>query len=229
MKRSGASRMKILALEFSSSQRSVAVFEAAASGVPGELAEVIETGGLSTKPFAMIDEVLREAGWEREQIGCVALGLGPGSYTGIRTAIAIAQGWQLATDVKLVGVSSIDCVAAQAQSDGISGRIVVVVDAQRREFYAAAYELSRDSWRSAGPVLLLTESEMPQTVKAADVLLGPEVTNWFPAGKTIFPRAATVARLAGEQTTFVRGEQIEPIYLRPTAFVKAPTPRFGNI
>ena len=69
MKRSGASHMKILALEFSSSQRSVAVFEAAASGVPGELAEVIETGGLSTKPFAMIDEVLREKNWLEQEFG----------------------------------------------------------------------------------------------------------------------------------------------------------------
>ncbi|MGH7970014.1 MAG: tRNA (adenosine(37)-N6)-threonylcarbamoyltransferase complex dimerization subunit type 1 TsaB [Limisphaerales bacterium] len=221
--------MKILALEFSSPQRSVAAFEAGGLGAPENVAEAIETGGISTKSFAMIDGVLREAGWEREQIGCIAIGLGPGSYTGIRTAIAIAQGWELATEVKLIGVSSIDCVAAQAQSDGVTGRIAVVVDAQRREFYTAAYELTRDSWRAAEPVRLVTEPEMHARAKGAEVVVGPEVTNWFAGGKTVFPRAAILARLANEETTFIRGEQLEPIYLRATTFVKAPPPRLGNV
>jgi len=176
----------------------------------------------------MIDEALREAGWEREQLGCVAVGLGPGSYTGIRTAIAIAQGWQLATEVKLVGMSSIDCIAAQAQSEGITGQIVVAVDAQRHEFYAVSYELTRESWRAAEPVRLVTERAMHDRAKAAEALVGPEVTKWFPGGRRIFPRAAMLARLASGETTFVRGEALEPIYLRATTFVKAPPPRRDN-
>src|SRR6185437_17099460 len=118
--------MKILALEFSSPQRSVAVvqrndFQESLSG--------------SNEPFAMIDEALRAAKIEREQIECIAIGLGPGSYTGIRSAISIAQGWQLARGVKLLGVSSVEAIAAQAQSDGATGRVQVIVDAQRGEFY----------------------------------------------------------------------------------------------
>ena len=45
----------------------------------------------------MIEEALREAGLEREQIEVLAVGLGPGSYTGIRVALSLAQGWQLAS------------------------------------------------------------------------------------------------------------------------------------
>ena len=130
--------MKILALEFSSPQRSVAVvrqdeFHEALSG--------------SNEPFTMIDEALRDAKLEREQIECIVVGLGPGSYTGIRSAISIAQGWQLARPIKLLGISSAECIAAQAQADGATGRVNVIVDAQREEFYIAGYELT-SGWRS---------------------------------------------------------------------------------
>ncbi|HET7873462.1 MAG TPA: hypothetical protein VFL42_13165, partial [Terriglobales bacterium] len=86
--------MKILALEFSSAQRTVAVFEGPASH-PQVASEVLETGGSGTKAFEMMEEALRQAQVEREQIELLAIGLGPGSYTGVRAAISIAQGWQL--------------------------------------------------------------------------------------------------------------------------------------
>ena len=49
----------------------------------------------------------------------------------------MAQGWQLARGVKLLGVSSAECLAAQAQAEKIFGRVNVVIDAQRNEFYLA--------------------------------------------------------------------------------------------
>src|SRR5580765_7642553 len=113
--------MKILALEFSSPQRSVAVAEAHVS------CEAIETGAPGINTLGMIENVLLEAKLEREQIECLVVGLGPGSYTGIRTAIALAQGWQLARDVKLLGISSAQCVAAQAQAEGFTGSASVVI------------------------------------------------------------------------------------------------------
>ena len=50
-----------------------------------------------------------------EEIDCLAIGIGPGSYTGIRAAISIAQAWQLARSVNLLSISSVDCLAAAAQ------------------------------------------------------------------------------------------------------------------
>ena len=95
--------MKILALEFSSPQRSVAVVESigderstmgdtsspGAQGPPA-LSEVVETGSLGANAIGMIDAALGRAQAEREQIECLAVGLGPGSYHGIRLAIAVA-------------------------------------------------------------------------------------------------------------------------------------------
>jgi len=64
-----------------------------------------------------------------------------------------------------------------------------------------------------------------QSAERGEVLIGPEVTQRFPSGKTIFPRAATLGRLALGRTDFIAGDKIEPIYLRETKFVKAPPPR----
>jgi len=226
--------MKILALEFSSPQRSVAVLQGAhapprasfdaPSNKPVSVSEVVATD-LRSAALGLIDDLLHEAKLEREQIDCLAVGLGPGSYTGIRAAIALAQGWQLANGVKLLGVSSAECLAAQAQADGFVGRINVVMDAQREEFYLAGYELGATGWREIAPLRLAPLAEVRERERAGEVLTGPEVTRWFPSGRNLFPRAATLARLAVRRNDFVAGEKLEPIYLRETRFVKAPPPR----
>jgi tRNA threonylcarbamoyladenosine biosynthesis protein TsaB len=213
--------MKILAFDFSSPQRSVAVF----SHRKDEAAfEVIESApGNTMKPLGMVESALKQAGLEREQIECIAIGLGPGSYTGIRAAIALAQGWQLGREVKLLGISSAECVAAQAQADGLSGPVSVVIDAQRGEFYLAGFELDDDVVREILPLRIVTRADIPAL--AGETLIGPEVTKWFPAGRLVFPRAAMLARLAAMRSDFVAGEKLKPIYLRETTFVKAPPAR----
>lgn len=251
--------MKILALEFSSRQRSVAVVTSPESEVrspkskvqgPGSkvnledaetasrnlpvlnsisaisVSEVVETGRANTmKPLGTVEEALKQAGVEREQIECLAIGIGPGSYTGIRAAIALAQGWQLACDVKLLGVSSAECIAAQAQADGFKGKLAVVIDAQREEFYLADYEISANKMREISALRLMTLAGVRERAEGGAVLIGPEVTRWFPSGLLVFPRAAMLGRLALGRTDFVAGDKVEPIYLRETQFVKAPPRR----
>jgi tRNA threonylcarbamoyl adenosine modification protein YeaZ len=239
--------MKILALEFSSPQRSVAVVslarkdelnESQISSTTGRMgtrvtrpsevsiSEVIETAsGNTMKPLGMVEETLKQVGLEREQIECLAVGLGPGSYTGIRLAIALAQGWQLARDVKLLGISSAECIAVEAQADGFTGKVCVVIDAQRNEFYVAGYELGSGEHREISPLRLATLPDVRELETSGETLIGPDVTRWFPGGHAILPRAATLGRLAMTRGDFVAGEKLEPIYLRETAFVKAPPPR----
>ncbi len=217
--------MKILALEFSSSQRSVAVVHGGADAPPICLGEAIETGGRSTNALGLVEDALRQAQLDRGQIECLVVGLGPGSYTGIRLAIALVQGWQLARPVKLLGISSAECLAAQAQAAGLTGRVEVVVDAQRNEFYVAGYELTADARRAVEPLRLAGAAEVQARQQAGGVIIGPEVTRWFPGSRVLFPRAATLGQLAWGRSDFVPGEKLEPIYLRETRFVKAPPPR----
>ena len=217
--------MKILALEFSSPQRSVAVVHGGADAGPLCLGEAIETGGRSTNALGMVEDALRQAQLDRAQIECLAIGLGPGSYNGMRLAIALAQGWQLARPVKLLGISSAECLAAQAQAEGISGWVEIVIDAQRNELYLAGYDLGPQARRELEPLRLATLADAQAREQAGATLIGPEVTKWFPAARVLFPRAATLGQLARDRTDFVAGERMEPIYLRETRFVKAPPPR----
>ena len=207
--------MMILALEFSSERRSAAL----ACG-DRFLAEAVEqTGGRGTDALGLIEKVLTEAGVSREAIEAIAVGLGPGSYTGIRAAIAVAQGWQLARGVKLLGVSSADAIAAQAQAEQFSGRVNVVIDAQRGEFYLAVREISPGGCREISPLKIVTGAEIEALKSAGESCVGPEQK------KQIYPPAAQVAQLAGVRTDFVPGEKLEPIYLREANFVKAPPPQ----
>jgi tRNA threonylcarbamoyladenosine biosynthesis protein TsaB len=221
--------MKILALEFSSAHRSVAVVCGRAGGAASAVSEVLETGAIGTTAFAMIRSALQEAKLEREQIEVLAVGLGPGSYTGIRVAISIAQGWQLATGndgMKLLGICSANCLAAQAQAEKIFGRVSVVIDAQRNEFYLAAYEISAGGWTVIEPLRIQSRAEVESRACSNELLIGPEITRWFPRGRIVFPRAAMLGQLALSRNDFTAGEKLEPVYLRETNFVKAPPGRW---
>jgi tRNA threonylcarbamoyl adenosine modification protein YeaZ len=212
--------MKILALEFSSERRSVAISE------EGQVrGRAQETGAREGRALGLVESALREARLEREQLDCLAVGLGPGSYTGIRSAIALAQGWQLARGIKILGISSVECLAAQAQCERIFGRANIVIDAQRDELYLAGYEIGATDRREAEPLHLARSEEARARAEAGQLIIGPGVAKGFSAGRLLFPDAAMLCRLAAGRNDFVRAEELEPIYLRPTSFVKAPPPR----
>jgi tRNA threonylcarbamoyladenosine biosynthesis protein TsaB len=210
--------MTILALEFSSEQRSVAL---ARDGTV--LAETAETGGRATNAFGMIEKVLAEAKIQRDEIEAIAVGLGPGSYTGIRAAIALAQGWQLARGIQLLGVHSVEAIAAQAQAGKIFGTVNVVVDAQRGEYYLATWEISAAARREISPLKIVTAAEIETRQRGGEILTGPET------GVILFPAAAMVARLASDRTEVIEKSALEPVYLRTTNFVKTPSPRLQSI
>ncbi len=212
--------MRILALEFSSDRRSVAV--AVAGAVRGQAAEA---GGRESHPFRLIEIALREAGVAREEIEVLAVGLGPGSYHGIRSAIAVAQGWQLARPVRLLGVSSVACLAAQARASGLTGAVSCVVDAQRGEFYLARYQIAADSIRETEALHLATREEVATCAAAGELLVGPDEPRGVSGLQQSHPNAVMLAQLAAAREDFVPGESLEPIYLRAAAFVKAPPPR----
>ncbi len=182
-----------------------------------------ESGGAATRAITLIEAALAQAGWQRETLECIAVGLGPGSYTGIRAAIALAQGWQLATGLRLLGLSSVEALVAQAQALGLEGRLYTVIDAQRNEFYLATHDLGPQGTQEVRPLRLATLAEVQQLRDGQ--IVGPEVTRWFPRGRLLHPEAGALARLAAGRRDFVSGEELTPIYLRETSFVKAPPPR----
>jgi tRNA threonylcarbamoyl adenosine modification protein YeaZ len=243
--------MKILAVEFSSPERSVALLESSPSLLPlGAGADRADEGtsALRTAPAAclheaavlsyavakqsdsvpalhLIERVLREAGLEREAVECIALGVGPGSYTGIRSAISLAQGWQLGRNVKLLGIGSMECLAAQAFASRWTGRLCVTVDAQRGELYLAVYEISESGWRLVEPLTITSPASLLAKANDRSRVIGPEASRWTPSGQIVFPDAKILGQIAAMRTDYLAGEKLEPIYLREANFAKAPPPR----
>lgn len=210
--------MKILAIEFSSESRSAAVVK------DGRLlGRAAESGG--RRGIGLVEQALKAAGCEREEIEAVAVGLGPGSYTGIRGAIALAQGWQLGSEVRLLGISSVECLAAQCELESISGAVDIVIDAQRNEFYLARYEIKPGARRVIEPLRLASMAEIEKHAAAGEKIAGPDLISWFPRAIHLYPDAAILGNLAAGRADFVPGDKLEPIYLRETAFKKAPPPR----
>jgi len=208
--------MTILALEFSSSRRSVAL----AHETGPVLAEAVEsTGGRGTNALGLIDQALAAARLPRQAIDVLAVGLGPGSYTGIRAALAVAQGWQLARNVKTLGISSTESLAAQAQAEGLHGRVHLVMDAQRGEYYLARWEISDTERRSLSPLAIVPAAELAAREAVGEICAGPD------RKRALFPSAAMLAVLAQTRCDFVSAETLTPIYLRETMFVKAPASR----
>jgi len=215
--------MKILAVEFSSEERSVAVVQGSGGASAVLLGRAVETG--LHRALGLVEEALRQARCEREEIETLAVGLGPGSYTGIRGAIALAQGWQLGRGVNAIGLSSVECLAARAEEAKIFGPVNIVIDAQRQEFYLARYEIGPGSWRETEGLRLAASAEIEALALRGERVLGPGAAEWFPSARNLYPDAAILGRLAVARRDFVPGEKLEPIYLRETAFKKAPPAR----
>ena len=200
----------ILALEFSSNRRSVAIADGK------DVLARVETDDVKKPPLTLIDEALKKANLNHAPIETISIGIGPGSYTGIRSAIATAQGWQLARNINLLPIPSAEILAANAAANGQRGETHFIIDAQRHEYYHTTWKLTEDNQSQTTPLHII-----PVTVAAELKTFGPDSAG-LPSCDPLFPDAAILAQLAAGRTDFQPGETIEPIYLRPIEFTKAP-------
>jgi tRNA threonylcarbamoyladenosine biosynthesis protein TsaB len=101
--------------------------------------------GHATRLLEMARELLERAGVAWSGIDRIAVGVGPGTFTGLRVGVATARGLAQSLSVELVGVSSLRALAAVALAaeepqSGERGAVLAVIDARRGEAFAAAYE-----------------------------------------------------------------------------------------
>ncbi|MDX6648179.1 MAG: tRNA threonylcarbamoyladenosine biosynthesis protein TsaB [Solirubrobacteraceae bacterium] len=107
-----------------------AVFEARHDPEPGE------RPGHATRLLGLVDEVLEAAGTRLDDVERIAVGVGPGSFTGLRIGIATARGLAQGTGAELVGVSTLRALALGVEAPR---PVVAVLDARRGEAFAAAW------------------------------------------------------------------------------------------
>ena len=110
-------------------------------------------------------------------------------------------------------------LAATARANGQHGETHLLIDAQRNEYYHATWNLTDESQTETAPLRIIDMGEAAKLESFGPYL--PKVPNCQP----LCLDAAILAQLAANRTDFQSGETIEPIYLRPTEFVKAPPPR----
>ncbi len=100
-----------------------------------------------------LEAALRLDGRAMTEIAAVAVDVGPGLFTGLRVGVATAKGLAQGLGIGVVGVSSLDALAAAAADSGWPGPVVAVIDARRGEVFAARYE-GPGAGPSEGPELL---------------------------------------------------------------------------
>ncbi|NDK38160.1 tRNA (adenosine(37)-N6)-threonylcarbamoyltransferase complex dimerization subunit type 1 TsaB [Pseudoxanthomonas gei] len=214
--------MKLLAFETATEACSVALY------LDGEVIERHEIAPRLHAEYALpwAEALLAQAGIKRTQLDVIAVSRGPGAFTGVRLAIALAQGIALALDRPVVTVSTLQAIAVQAQG----ARILAAIDARMGEVYVGAFERDGDDLVAvsteivcAPQAVTLPDSEggwhgVGTGFAAVEGALAAHLGNQLASiDASALPHAADVARLA--VAAYARGEalapeRIEPAYLR---------------
>ncbi len=226
--------MKLLAIETATEACSVALW------VNGDVHERFEIAPRRHAELVLpwAEALLVDAGIAKSQLDAIAVGRGPGAFTGVRLAIAIAQGVALALDRPVVPVSTLAALAlgssssaGQEPGEGASAdHILAAIDARMGEVYWATFTCNGDD------VIALSKEVV---ARPESVVLPEHAGGWRGIGSgfaasdgalqrhlqerltavdaTALPHAADVARLA--IAAFARGEvfapeHVEPAYLR---------------
>jgi len=136
----------LLALDTSANLCSAAVFDSANNRFVGRKSDDIGRGH-AERLMGLLQELLDDGQLVYEDIGRIAVTIGPGSFTGIRVGIAAARGLAFGLDVPVVGIGVLDAIAFQHRQVHHDGPIVVAMDAKRDEIFLQVF----DGGSSSGP------------------------------------------------------------------------------
>ena len=167
-----------------------------------------------------ITAVLDQAWVTRQDVTAIAVGVGPGPFTGLRVGLVTARTLALALDVPVYGVCTLDVLAARAVDEGLEVPFLVATDARRKEVYWAAYDgqgVRLDGPHVSRPADVATHGP----VVGAGAVLYPDA---FPHSvEPTLPDAGVLARVVTEE----RAELLdpEPLYLRRPDIAAPSTPK----
>jgi len=167
--------------------------------------------------FQTLETMLSEAGVSYSDISLYAVGRGPGSFSGMRMAFAVAQALALPNKTEVRAVSSGAALALAAAREGVK-EICVVGDARRGQFWCGFFQtLENGAVKLSNEWKLIPYDEL--VVPQGTLIVSPEaerLTERFPnIGTPRFPLASDVAQLALTQS-----EPLEPLYMHPPVFIE---------
>lgn len=199
--------------------------------------EILEHGVLSghlrhgAELFTCCRGLLDRAGRRPCDIEHIYISTGPGSFTGIRIAVTMAKILSLANDTKIISISTMDVLSANATAYiNTTGRqiqhLATILDAKRGQFFVALFQYSGGRWTKTVPDCLITPEEFlkrfaggPETLWLTgeglfyyrDAFEAPNVS--FLDEAYWFPDAANVYKLAVEKAKM--GDFSDPVTLSP--------------
>lgn len=217
--------MRLLAFETATEACSVALY------IDGEIRErhgiVPRQHTALALPWA--DELLAEAGIAKTQLDAIAVGIGPGAFTGVRLAVALAQGIALALDKPLLPISTLATLAMQARASSCEA-VIAAIDARMGEIYFGEFVWTADGLvQATADECLLSAQAIPASehrrvigvgtgfAANAGSLVNALGQSLLRFDATALPHAADLLRLAACDFSLGKGlapERVEPAYLR---------------
>jgi tRNA threonylcarbamoyl adenosine modification protein YeaZ len=171
--------MRVLAFDTATAATAVALTDVAGGGVAGLALEARDDPPAGARPghaarlLVLIDELLRQGGgWEA--VDRIAVGVGPGTFTGLRIGVATGIALARAREIPLVGVSTLASLALAARGDATTAPdqpLLAVIDARRGELFAAAWGPGTDP--ASAPAALDPCVLDPEGLATAVAGLGP--------------------------------------------------------
>lgn len=202
--------MKTLALELSSGLGSIALLEDGKALFDRSFPNDRKDSGAF---FENVQQCLREFGAPEE----IVVGLGPGSYAGVRIAIATAIGLRTAAGARLVGIPSICALDVAVHDYGVIG------DARRQSFFFARVTNGRVI---EGPVLMSAAELKTRIESETTPVYASEQLPQFSLAKLAYPAAGRLAGIARTQAAEIDDTRsLEPIYLREPHITVPKQPR----
>lgn len=129
----------------------------------------------SRRLIGIVDTILRETDTDWQAIEGVAVGLGPGSFTGLRIGMATAKGFAAAAGKKLLGMPTLDALAAMCVADA---SICAVIDARKKQVYAAFYEGGGDCRLRRGRIQVFSPQQLVDAVDEPVIMIGDGVITY---------------------------------------------------
>jgi tRNA threonylcarbamoyl adenosine modification protein YeaZ len=176
----------------------------------------LELNAHAERLVPLLDEALDRAGWERGSLERVGVGMGPGSFTGLRVGIAFAQGVALGLGIPVIGVGSLEAMAAACPA-GLASPRVALLDARRGEVFAQAFDATSAALgapealgRDAAVACLLARH--PGAVFLGEMAAALGAPSVHRSELTDLPDAAGVAAIAA--TRSFGQSVVEPLYVR---------------
>lgn len=175
----------------------------------------------SSRLIPILDSLLKEAGWGIGDLDGVGVGLGPGSFTGIRVGLAAGQGLAFGTAIPLAGIGSFQAmVRGSSVPDGIH---VPLRDGGRERIYGGRYRKTADTIEELITPMIVPPEELEEFCRGGwivspqwEELMVRLKNTGIAGGENSFPRARWVAILTEEKLRVDPTTEIEsasPIYL----------------